>query len=603
MSKTEGRTLGARWRGAGVWGPALVIGYFLIGPLVGLVVGAFRTSPFGNSAWTLSGFAAAFSDPEIPGAIWTSVRYAVAVTVLSMILGVYFAVVSTRLRVRLRSWINPAMIVMLVAPRLFFGLSWTMLGNPNSGLIAKTLDGIGLSAIGGWFNVISWQGLIFVSALKGTAVIYVLMLGAISRLDRSHEDAAVMSGVPRFRAFFGITLPLLTPALLATAMLAIVEGLQSYDFPALLGKPVGIEPLSLHIGDYLNRGGQANYPVTSAVSLFFVVCIAALLLTQGALTRGKDFVTVSSAAQRVEPVPAGRWGPLVSLSIGAFVLVGLVGPVVQVVIGSFQGFFGVYGMWTTRQYATALATPGTVDTLINTLLIAVFGGLATVVVAFTVAYVLQRRRGPLSAGARLGSWVPLAAPGIVLSLALVWTYLHTPLVDNLYGTPWLLLSALMVSATPVAVRALEGVVAQVGPELEESARMCGASPIRAVLDVTVRICGPSLLVAWLLVAMFMSGILDVPLLLATPGSQTIAVLTFGLATNNGEYAQAAAVYCLYFLFLALVIGTLALLFLTVRRLATTARTTSPLRPEGGSDEAANMADTGDGVARADRVQL
>jgi iron(III) transport system permease protein len=120
----------------------------------------------------------------------------------------------------------------------------------------------------------------------------------------------------------------------------------------------------------------------------------------------------------------------------------------------------------------------------------------------------------------------------------------------------------------------------------------------------VRICGPSLLVAWLLVGMFMSGILDVPLLLATPGSQTVAVLTFGLATNNGEYAQAAAVYCLYFLFLALVIGALALLFLTVRRLATTARTTSPLRPEGGSDEAANMADTGDGAAvHADRVRL
>jgi iron(III) transport system permease protein len=495
------------------------------------------------------------------------------------------------------------MIVMLVTPRLFFGLSWTMLGNPNSGLIAKALDAIGLRAIGGWFDVISWQGLIFVTALKGTAVVYVLMLGAISRLDRSHEDAAVMSGVPRYRAFFGITLPLLTPALLATAMLAIVEGLQSYDFPALLGKPVGIEPLSLRIGDYLNQGGQANYPAASVLSLFFVVCIAVLLLIQGALTRGKDFVTVSSAAQRVEPVSAGRWGPLVSLSVVAFVVVGLVGPVFQVVIGSFQGFFGVYGVWTTRQYATALATPGTVDTLITTLLIAVFGGLATVVVAFAVAYVLQRRRGPLSAGARLGSWVPLAAPGIVLSLALVWTYLHTPFVDNLYGTPWLLLGALMVSATPVAVRALEGVVAQVGPELEESARMCGASPFRAVLDVTVRICGPALLVAWLLVGMFMSGVLDVPLLLATPGSQTVSVLTFGLATNSGDYAQAAAVYCLYFLFLALLIGTLALLFFTVRRLSRTARTIPTLMLEGGNDEVAHMPGTrDDSAARADRVQ-
>lgn len=571
LVKTVRRVSRPSWRGVTVWGPAFVVAYFLIGPLVGLLVGAFRTSPFGESEWTLHGFTTAFSDTGTLTAAWTSIRYAVAVTLLSMFFGVYFAVVSTRFAVRLRPWITPAMIVMLVTPRLFFGLSWTMLGNPNSGLIAKGLDAVGAGALSDWFDMASWQGLIFVTALKGIPVVYILMLGAISRLDRSHEDAAVMSGVPRRRAFFGITLPLLTPALLAASMLAIVEGLQSYDFPALLGRPVGIEPLSLRIGDHLNRSGQADYSTATALSLFFVVCIALLLLVQGALTRGKDFVTVSSAAQRMERVSPGGWGRVIDLSIAAFFIVGLVGPVVQVVIGSFQGFFGVYGVWTTQQYRTALATPGTVEALLDTLLIAVFGGLVAVSIAFVLAHVLQRRRGLLNAGARLGSWVPLAAPGIVLSLSLVWTYLHTPVLDNLYGTPWLLFCALIVASLPVAVRALEGVVAQVGTELEESARMCGASPLRSVLDVTARICGPALLVAWLLVAMFMSGILDVPLLLATPGSQTVSVLTFDLATNNGDYAQAAAVYCLYFALMAMVIGVIALCLLIARRLARAAR--------------------------------
>ncbi|MFC5952880.1 ABC transporter permease [Pseudonocardia lutea] len=564
-------------RSVSVWGPALVVGYLLLGPVVGLVVGAFRTSPFGDSTWTLDGFTTAFSDPRTPAAAWTSVIYAAMVTVLSMVAGVYFAVASCRLNVRLRSWITPAMIVMLVTPRLFFGLGWTMLGNPNSGLLGRGLDAVGLGAISGWFNATSWHGLIFVTALKSTAVVYVLMLGAVSRLDRSHEDAAVMSGVPRFRAFFGITIPLLTPALLATAMLAIVEGLQAYDFPALLGRPVGIQTLSLHIGDYLNRGGQADYSAASALSLFFVICIALLLLVQSAMTRGRDYVTVSSAAHRVEPVSAGRFGPLVTLSIVGFVVVGLVGPVLQVVVGSLQGFFGVYGVWTLRQYVVALSTRGTADTLVSTLLMAVGGGLITVAMAFAIAYVLQRRRGPLSVAARTGSWVPLAAPGIVLSIALVWTYLHTPVVAQLYGTPWLLLSALVVAAVPVAVRALEGVVAQVGPELEEAARTSGASPVAALVDVTARICGPALLVAWLLVGMFMSGILDVPLLLATPGSQTVAVLTFGLATNNGEYAQAAAIYCLYFLLLGLVVVAGVLVAATARRLWR-------VRPGGGSGD-------------------
>jgi iron(III) transport system permease protein len=294
--------------------------------------------------------------------------------------------------------------------------------------------------------------------------------------------------------------------------------------------------------------------------------IAVLILLQTWITRGRDYVTVSGAAQEIERSSLGRWAWFVNLSIVLFVVVGIVAPVAQVIMGSFQAFFGVYGSWTTDHYQDVLADSEMTRTLVNTLLISVLGGFATVVCAFVIAYAMQRRRGRISLFLRVGSWVPLAAPGIVLSVALLWTYLHTPGIKSLYGTPWLLVAALMVATIPVAVRALEGVIAQVGPELEEAARMSSAGPIAACVNITARLCLPALLGGWLMVAMFMAGVLDVPLLLASADTQTVATLTYTLATNNGEYSEAAAIYCLFFAMVAALIAAVGVVYIVTKGL-------------------------------------
>lgn len=532
-----------------------VMVYFLVWPLVMLFIGSFRSgSPLAPGAnWTFDGYTRAFQDSQTYSSLLQSFFYAMLTAAVSLALGLYFATLATRTSTRFRRLITPMMVLLAVTPRLFYAIGWTMLGNPYGGLIVKFLEAIRLDGLATIVNPYSWHMLILVSCLKVTGYSYVLLLGPVSRASRPLEDAAVMSGVSRARAFFGITLPVLTPSIIAIGALTFVLSFQVFDIPAVLGTPADITVLSSHVNDYLAGGFRPDYGAASAVSMIFLIVIAIVILLQARIIRGKDYVTMSGKESAPVRDDLGRWKYLASASILAFAAIALVLPTVQIVLGTLQSYFGVYGALSLQNYETVLNDPELRKAILITFAIAVFGGAANVAAAFGISYALNRAKSQkVRTLVRSASWFPLMAPGIVLSLALLWSYLTTPGIRGLWGSPWLLLFALCVATIPIAVRALEGMVAQVSPGLEEAARMSGASYARAIWDVTVKISVKSLLGAWLLVGLMMSGLLDVPLLLATSGTGTVSTETYTLYFG-GRISMAATLYVSYVL---LVLATL-----------------------------------------------
>jgi iron(III) transport system permease protein len=524
-----------------------------------LVIGSFRTSPLSSDAsWTFGGYERAFSDPDTFSSLGSSLIYASAVVTCGMAIAIYLVTLATRVRSPLSRLLTPTMIVLAITPRLFYALAWGMLGSPNAGLIGRGLNSVGLASIAPWFNAYSWQGLIVVTTLKVTGLTYLLLLGPFRQADPAIEDAAVMSGVSRLRAFFSVTLPSLTPALLAIGMLTFVEVMQVFDLPAILGQPAGITTLSLHVYDYLVDADGSAYGAASAVSQLFILVIAVLLLAQQRITRHKDYVTLAGKAQARPRLDVGRWRVAIEASIVVFIVIALVLPVAQIVMGSFQTYLGV-NQWTTRHYTAVFEYPSAIRTLLITLVFAVFGGLVAVAWSFSMAYMMRRYRDASSMLIRIASWVPAAAPGIVLSLALVWAYLMTPGIRELYGTSWLLVLALIVAMVPIAVRAIEGIIAQIGRDLEDAARISGAGFFSTVVGITGRLCAPNLLAAWLLVGLGISGILDVPLLFQSTGNQTVATMSFQFY-NEGKMSLAAAMYCVY---MVLILATVALIALGI----------------------------------------
>ncbi|WP_028956741.1 iron ABC transporter permease [Sulfitobacter sp. 20_GPM-1509m] len=540
----------------------LVLAYLFVWPFVMLVIGAFLTTPYGGGEWTLDGFRTVLNDPRALRSTLSSFLFSGLVMVISIAGGLFFAIITSRFKLRFGWLVLPAMVLIACTPRLFYAFAWGMMGNPGSGFAANILRYFDI-ANPAWLTVYSWPGLVLVSSMKVTAVAYLLLSGPVRLLDRSLEDAAVMCGQTRLRAFFSISLPLLAPSLLAIGMLLFVEGIQVFDFPAVLGSPAGITTLSTLINDFINTDVTPKWGAANALSLVVVVVIALLILLQSRLLGGRDFATVGGKARGADTAEIGKFAVLFDAIIVGFFAVAFVLPFLQILIGSLQPYFGLYTKLTTANYVAVIKDRDTLDALVSSLLISVGGGFLVVTLSFLMIYAMQRSKSrPTVALLKILSWLPATAPGIVLSIAFVWAYLSTPLVRSLYGTPFLMLIALVIAHVPIAARACEGIIVQVSTSLDEAARVSGAGPWRAAAEITARLCTPSLLGAWLLISLAISGALDVVMMLQTTNTQMVATLSYSMF-NNGDVAEAAALYVLFIglliAFMAALIGLMMLL--------------------------------------------
>ncbi len=241
----------------------------------------------------------------------------------------------------------------------------------------------------------------------------------------------------------------------------------------------------------------------------------------------------------------GRLGYVFSTLIVGYALLALVLPAIQMVLGSLTRIFGLYSpeLLTLDNYQAALQSDVVRRGFVNTLLLAAGGGLLTMSLTVAIAYVIARTQYPLRKGLDLAVWVPWTLPGIVLGTAMLWAYLSVPGLKALYGTPWLLLIGVVVTVVPVGVRVMAGSLVQLSRDLEESARIHGASWRQTFVTVVLPLVAPSFLYGWLVVAIIISGELSVPLLLYTPGSEVLSIAIFQLQ-SRAQPEVAAAVFTL-----------------------------------------------------------
>jgi iron(III) transport system permease protein len=243
-----------------------------------------------------------------------------------------------------------------------------------------------------------------------------------------------------------------------------------------------------------------------------------------------------------------------------YLLFGVILPVAQLVLGSFQPFFGG-GAYATTNYEVLLADQKAVSAIVATIVVAVVGGLAAIALAFVIMYAVTHNGTWMRRVLDMLTWLPFTLPGIVLALGLSWTYVTIPGLRQLYGSTFLVGLGLMIAAVPIATRAIQPALMQIHRELEEAARTSGARPTRVVLGVVLPLVSSSFFAGWFVVAIVIAGNLAIPVLLSSALTPTVPVLVYDLNTQ-GSASRAAAL-------LVLVLGTLTvgmLMLLAAQRL-------------------------------------
>src|SRR3981189_1814967 len=117
----------------------------------------------------------------------------------------------------LRVWpgktlIRGGLLGTFVIPSYLAAIAWILLAGPNAGWINRAwmfLSG----AENGLFNVYSFGGLVFVSALYAIPYIFIYVSDGLSAVSTEMEDAARMLGAGPIGVAVKITLPLVAPAI------------------------------------------------------------------------------------------------------------------------------------------------------------------------------------------------------------------------------------------------------------------------------------------------------------------------------------------------------------------------------------------------------
>ncbi|MEU6415185.1 iron ABC transporter permease [Microbispora sp. NPDC046933] len=552
----------ARGIGPGAWALAALCTVLFVWPVSMIVVAAFHDGLISDpgGTWTAGPLVETLTDPGTLAVLGQSVLLAGVVSVLSMLVAAVFAWMVARTDVPLRGLVTPLMLLTMVSPNLFFAISWDMLGNPRVGLINQVVMAM-TGAERGPIDITSWPGLIFVCVLKAVGFNYFLILAPFLAMDRSMEEASLVSGMGKIRTFFRVHVPLLAPALLGALLLAFVSFLEAFDFPQIIGLPAGIRVFSTEIYRYISGDAGGRYAEASSLALVLMVIIVVLIAVQSRVLGRRRYTTMSGKSYRTERWSLGpvRW--LGTAMIVLHALLALVLPLIQLYIGSFQSFFGLYDNWTLDNYRRVLDDPDTVSAITTTFGLALVGGFATMLLCVVLAWVVRTRPGLLSRYMAGALWVTVTVPGIVLGMGIMWSFLSVPGLNQLYATVWIMLIGLVIAAVPVAVRTAEGSVAQIPAEFEEAARVSGAGRVRAFLGLILRLLIPSFGYGWLVAAILISGNLAVPLLLASPDVATVAIEVLNL-NRSGDTATAAALFGL----LLAVWGVLAVLALSARAL-------------------------------------
>ncbi|GAB3365287.1 ABC transporter permease [Modestobacter lapidis] len=522
--------------------PLIVVSVFLFAlPIVMLIIGAFRNAPPGLPAqWSLDAFGRTYTDPDSYTTLGNSAMLSGGGTILATVVALLLAFLVSRTNTPLRRLVTVAMVLVVALPPLFYAISWGMLGNPAIGMLNTVWRDL-TGSDGTLFNANSWAGLLLVAMVKGAAFSYLLLLGPFRAIDRSLEEAAQVSGAGRLRTLLGIDLVVLAPAITGVVILNFVIGLESFEVPLFLGTPAGIDVFSTQIYAYISDSTPADYGSASALSLLLVALVMLLVLVQYKVLGRRKYTTVSGKSYRTDVWDIGAWKWLGAAFIVAYLLLAILLPLLQLVLGSLQPFFGGAGVYSLGNYQALFNDPATVTALRTTLIVALVGGLIAMALALLIVYAIAHNESRWRRVLDLLTWLPWAVPGVVLSLGIAWTYVSIPGLRNLYGSIIVVMTGLVVAAIPIATRSVQPAIGQITRELEEASRVSGAPPMRMFFGIVLPLIMPSFLAGWFVVAIVISGNLAIPILLSSAQNPTVPLMVYELYTQ-GQTSRAAALF-------------------------------------------------------------
>ena len=510
-------------------------------------------------ALTLAYYARVFTS-SISGSMFyepilNSLKVAAGVTALSLSVGCTLAWLLVRTDLPYKRFIASTVVLPYMMPSWVIALAWLALFQTQG--------------IGGRAGMVSyflgvdppvWLAygplpIIVSLSLHYYAYAFLLVAGALISVDARLEESGQVLGASRWRVLRKITFPLVLPALGSAFILTFVKGLGTFGTPYLLGIPVRFYVLSSRLYVTLQNQLRGEAFIIALV----LVLVAALIIYVNSRLIGvrKSFATIGGKGLVTRPLRLNRWRHPLGALVVFFILVFGFGPLVVLGWESVMLFEGTYALknlslhyWIgASDYDFADGTPGllrlseTWTAAWNSIRLSALTALITGFLGILIGYAVVRARGTYIARfVDTFTFLPYVFPAIAFA-SIYLSMFAKPLgpLPALYGTFTLLVLISAVKTLPYSSRAGIAAMMQLDPDLEESAKIHGASWLKRLWRIILPLTKSGFIAGMLLVFISTMRELSLIILLITPETMPLTAFIFRLqdsATDNFQHACA-----------------------------------------------------------------
>lgn len=223
---------------------------------------------FPPTSWSTRWYTTLFANSQMLKAFWTSLTLAAIVTVLSIAIAVPAAWAVTRLRFPGRDLFFNVFTAPLLLPTIVLGLAILIVF--ASFKLLATLHGLVLAHL-----IVTLP-----YALRVLAV-------SLSTQDRACEEAARTLGAKPLTVFFRVTLPMMTPGIVASAALCFLVSFDEVVITLFLTGP-RITTLPVELYNYVYN--QADPLVAAVSALLILLTLAVIMIVERAMGLRATFV-------------------------------------------------------------------------------------------------------------------------------------------------------------------------------------------------------------------------------------------------------------------------------------------------------------------------
>jgi iron(III) transport system permease protein len=524
--------------------------YIALVPLIFLLWQSFFTPQTAAKAaeFTLGNYKEAYGSGETVRLFWNSVQFATGTACLAFVIGTGLAWMNERTNTPFKNLFFALSIIPLIIPGILFTVAWILLASPKIGIINLVLkNAFGIDAP--LFDIYSMAGMIWVDGLHYSPMAFLLMSAAFRSMDPALEESAMMSGANVFQVAYRVTLRLSWPAIFATILILFVRAIESFEVPALLGLPVGIQVFTSSIYQAVHRyPSQIGLASAYAVTLLLITTVGVYFQSRLS-SRGSKYATMTGKGFRPRQIDLGRWRYFTAAIFIVYFLLIVVLPFAVLLWSSFQRFYAVPS-WQALQnltldpYRFILSYPNLTRSVWNSLMLAVGSATVIMLVTSVICWIVVKTKLP-------GRWLldniaslPMVFPGLVLGLAIMIFYLTFDI--GVYGTIWIMFIAYITRFMPYGLRYNTTSMLQIHKELEESAQMSGASWGTSFRRIILPLLKPGLVAGWIYVMIVSIRELSSSILLYSPGTEVVSIVIWEL-WENGQYVELSALGVLFIL--------------------------------------------------------